>query len=66
MNGLSPASAIRQRRKSRLTEESESGSGWKKRELFYALFCLKMGKRFTMHSSTGGIQERKANEDQLL
>ena len=40
--------------------------GWKKRELFYASSCLRMGKRFTMHSSTGVIQGREGNEDQLL
>ena len=66
MNGFSPPSAIRWRRESKRTEESERGPGWRRRELFCASFCLKMGKRFTMHSSTGGIRERKENEDQLL
>ena len=59
MNGFSLPSAIRWMRKSRRTEESESGPGLRRRELFCVLFCLKMGKRFTMHSSTGGIRERK-------
>ena len=29
-------------------------------------FCLKMGKRFTTHSSTRGIRKRRGHENQLL